>query len=531
MPIFDNKNHEKVLKVMKAGDLLHYDYRPADKHCGSRAKLSDTFRVVQWNIERGVKLDAIIADLKALHADFIVLQELDINCRRSNYANVPKEIAKALEAELYFACEFQELDSSLRAPVNAVGPRSQPALEPETPPNSGRSGSSTRKPAKNHHFHGNAILSRHATLREPTVIPLTSPFVWDEAGDWYKEPRLGFRSALRVRIDSVDRTSVHMAPLYIYCCHFEVFCGGLARVRQLADCMADMQRIAHVSTALNGARSRHPAFLLAGDLNTIAHGIVRLSRRYATDRLRWLSFGEVEACWLQRKVLGRNMQFLQAGCCPLSYHFLAGAASRVHQFLCNNSLVWQYVYGFTRSEQDRMSNVHLCLYDPSDKFASITLDNPAYYGFARGKLDWILLSNLQPRPFRTARNGAEPIDIALLERNGSILTTSYSARYLHSIYDGSHDKAREASVQSNEASAECVPQDGYLLFNENYTASDHRGLVMTVRQNSGRPQDVYPSKGAPYTATWTVVGFLILTRAVPVVAVALGLYHTHKMLH
>lgn len=530
MPIFDNKNDEKVLKAMKSGDLLHYDYRHVEKHGCSRAKLGDTFSVVQWNIERGVKLDAIIADLKALHADFIVLQELDINCRRSNYANMPKEIAKALEAELYFVCEFQELDSSLRSPVNAVGPRSQPALELETPPNSGENEGSTHKPVKSYHLHGNAILSRHVTLREPTVIPLTSPFLWEEAGDRRKEPRKGFRGALRVRVDAVDRTSAHMAPLYIYCCHFEVFCGALARVRQLADCMADMQHITHVSTALNGARSRQPAFLLAGDLNTTAHGIVRLSRHYATDRLRWLSFGEVEACWLQRKVLGRNMQHLQASCCPLSYHFLAVAASRVHQFLCNNSLVWQYVYGFTKSEQDRMSNVQLCLYDPSDKVTSITLDHPDYYGFARGKLDWILLSNLQPRPFRTAHNGAEPIDIAVLEKNGSISTASYAARYLHSIYDGSHDKAREASAQSHEASANYVPKDGYLLFNENYTASDHRGLVMTVRQNNGRPQDVYPSQGAMYTADWAAVGFFILTRALPIAAVALGLYHKHKML-
>ncbi|GET92579.1 hypothetical protein, conserved [Leishmania tarentolae] len=531
MPILDDNDDERVLKIMKAGDLLHYDYRPGDQQGGGRAKLSDTFRVVQWNIERGIKLDAIIADLKALHADFIVLQELDINCRRSNYVNVAKEIAKALEAEIYFACEFQELDSSLRAPENAVGPYSQPALESERTSNCEKSEGNTPQPAKGHHFHGNAILSRRATLRDPTVIPHTSPFMWDEAGDRYKEPRRGFRGALRVRVDAVDRTSASMAPLYIYCCHFEVFCGGLARVRQLADCMADMQRILHSSTTLWSTRSRQPAFLLAGDLNTMAHGIVRLSRCYGTDRLRWLSLGEVEACWLQRKVLERNMHCLKAGCCPFSYHFLTRASARVHQFLCNNSLVWQYVYNFTRAEQDRMSNVDLCLYDPSDKVTSITLDSPTYYGFARGKLDWILLSNLQPRPFDTKRNGAEPIDLAALERNGSILTTSYAARYFHSLYDdGSHDKVCEALVQSDEAAVTYVPEDGYLLFNENYTASDHRGLVMTVWQNNGRPQDVYPSKGAPYTTSWAALSFFILTRTLPVAAVALGIYRKYKRL-
>nr|CAJ2480414.1 unnamed protein product [Leishmania braziliensis] len=519
MPLFNNDNDEKALKVMKAGDILHYDYRPADQQSGSGTKLSDTFRVVQWNIERGTKLEAIIADLKALHADFIVLQELDINCRRSNYVNVPKEIAKALKAELYFACEFEELDSALRTPINAVGPRSQPVLETEASPNSGRSDGSTLKSSKRHHFHGNAILSRHVTLREPTVVPHTNPIMWDEADHRYNEPRRGFRSALRVRVDAADRTSAQMAPLYIYCCHFEVFGGCLARVRQLADCMADMQRIRHVSTVVNGTNSRHPVFLLGGDLNTFAHGIVRLSWHYGTGRLRWLSFGECEACWLQRKVLGRNMQFLEAGCCPLSYRFLAYAVSWARQLLCNNSLVWHYVYGFTKAEQQRMANADLCLYDPSDKATSITLDNAAYHGFVRGKLDWMLLSNLQPRPFRTARDGAEPIDLAVLEKNGSILTTSYTARYLHSIQDSSQD---------DEAAAKSVPADGYLLFNENYTASDHRGLVMTVQQNNGRPQDVYPSNGAPYTTSRAALAFFTLTRALPVAAVALGLYHKYK---
>ncbi|KAG5466103.1 hypothetical protein LSCM4_01245 [Leishmania orientalis] len=529
MHIFDNDSDEDVLKAMKAGDILHYDYRPAHGQSGNGAKLSDTFCVVQWNIERGIKLDAIIADLKALHADLIVLQELDINCRRSNYVNVPKEIAKALEAEVYFACEFEELDSSLRSPRDAVGPRSQPVLDPETPPNSGSSGGNMLKSAKSHHFHGNAILSRHVALREPTVIPLTSTIMWEVEGHRYNEPRRGFRSALRVCVSSTDRTSAQMAPLYIYCCHFEVFCGGLARVRQLADCMADMQRITHVSTVVSGTSLRRPVFLLAGDLNTMAHGIVRLSRLFGTDRLRWLSFGEDEACWLQRKVLGRNMHFLEAGICPLSYRLLVNAVSRVHQLLCNNSLVWRYVYGFTRAEQNRMSNVNLCLYDPSDKVTSITLDHPAYYGFVRGKYDWMLLSNLQPCSFRSARDGAESVDLAALQKNGSILATSYAARYLHSICDGfKDDEAHCTSGRPGEAATKPVPADGYLLFNENYTASDHRGLVMTVRQNNGRPQDVYPSHGAPYTTSWAALGFFTLTRALPVAAVVLWLYHRHK---
>ncbi|KPI86338.1 hypothetical protein ABL78_4604 [Leptomonas seymouri] len=520
MSHIDNDNDVAKLSEMNAGDLLHYDYRPAQgsSSTSTHTKVSDTFRVVQWNIERGMRLDAIIADLKALNADFIALQELDINCRRSNYVNIPKELSRALQAELYFVCEFEELDSPCRSAQNAVGPQSQPSQD--------SAAGAGQKAHTGRHFHGNAILSRRATLREATSIPHTTTLHWDEEGLEFNEPRRGYRSALRVRVDAAERTSPQMPPLYIYCCHFEVFCGALTRVRQLADCMADMQRILRLSSVLSNANARQPAFLVAGDLNTMAHGIVRFSRRYANDRLRLLSVGETEACWLQRKVLSRNMQSFERGCCPFSYRYPAYLASRMHQLLFNNKWVWRYVYGFSDAELERMSNVKLCLYDIADKAKSITLDSRDYNGFVRGKFDWLLLSNLKPQPFRTQRGGAQPVDLAALEKCGSISSTSYAAKYLHSIQDGGQDdEARAAAIRPDEASYKYVPEDGYLLFNENYTASDHRGLVMTVSQNSGQPKEVYPEYGAPYTTCRAALGFFLLTRAIPVAAVAFVVYN------
>lgn len=528
MSQIDNDSDGVKLNEMSAGDVLHYDYRQMQSGSAASRKVSDTFRVVQWNIERGVKLDAIIADLNALNADFIVLQELDINCRRSGYVNVPKMLAEALRAELYFVCEFEELDSPCRTPQNAVGPQSQPSQEAEA------SGTDNRKAPSGRHFHGNAILSRHATMHEAVAVPHTTTVQWDEEGGKFNEPRRGYRSALRVRIDETERTSPQMPPLYIYCCHFEVFCGALTRVRQLADCMADMQRILRISSVLGNSSVsvQQPAFLVAGDLNTMAHGIVRFSRRYGNDRLRFLSVGEAEACWLQRKVLSRNMQSFERGCCPFSYRYPVYLASRIHQLLWNNKWVWRVLYGFSNAELDRMSNVKLCLYDPADKAKSITLDNPDYNGFVCGKLDWMLLSNLQPQPFRTQRGGAQPVDIAALEKNGSVTSASYTARYLHSIQDGGQDdEARAAATRPDEVAHKYVPEDGYLLFNENYTASDHRGLVMTVRQNTGRTKDVYPEYGAPYTSCWVALGFFAFTRAVPIAAVAFAVYHKLKAPH
>ena len=38
----------------------------------------------QWNIERGYKLERIVDQLRAIDADIIALQEVDIGCERSS---------------------------------------------------------------------------------------------------------------------------------------------------------------------------------------------------------------------------------------------------------------------------------------------------------------------------------------------------------------------------------------------------------------------------------------------------------------
>ncbi len=38
---------------------------------------------MQWNIERGYKLDAVVAELRKINADILALQEVDIGCERS----------------------------------------------------------------------------------------------------------------------------------------------------------------------------------------------------------------------------------------------------------------------------------------------------------------------------------------------------------------------------------------------------------------------------------------------------------------
>ena len=66
-------------------------------------------RVVSWNINRGLQLDEILEFLSRTTADLILLQEADVNARRTHYRNIAQEIAQALRMRYVFGCEFEEL--------------------------------------------------------------------------------------------------------------------------------------------------------------------------------------------------------------------------------------------------------------------------------------------------------------------------------------------------------------------------------------------------------------------------------------
>lgn len=101
------------------GKILQYDYRDMDlsksfeKQKGS-IKRMPMLKCVQWNVERGYKIIEIIQILKRHQADIICLQELDIDCERTDNLNVPLLIAQALKMKCIFVTEFVEFKSKLR---------------------------------------------------------------------------------------------------------------------------------------------------------------------------------------------------------------------------------------------------------------------------------------------------------------------------------------------------------------------------------------------------------------------------------
>ena len=102
------------VEITPAGKVRHVDCRNCESSVIPRLDQtpeSDSLTIVQWNIERGYKLDGIIGELQRLNADIIGLQEVDVGCLRSSGKDTGLEIAKQLNLNYIFYSEFEELHS------------------------------------------------------------------------------------------------------------------------------------------------------------------------------------------------------------------------------------------------------------------------------------------------------------------------------------------------------------------------------------------------------------------------------------
>jgi endonuclease/exonuclease/phosphatase family metal-dependent hydrolase len=73
-----------------------------------------SIRVVNWNINRGLRLQRVIEFLSSVKADIILLQEADLNARRTHHLDIAREIAQKLQLNYVFGREFQELTQGSR---------------------------------------------------------------------------------------------------------------------------------------------------------------------------------------------------------------------------------------------------------------------------------------------------------------------------------------------------------------------------------------------------------------------------------
>ena len=165
-----------------------------------------TIRVVNWNIDRGLRLPKITDFLASQQADLLTLQEADLNARRAHYLNV-EELARNLGMNYVFAREFEELTQGSRT----------------SPP-----------------YHGQATLSRWR-LKNPRLIRFQS-----QSGFWPPRwflPRTAlFQERLGGRIALVTEVDVPGTVFAVYNLHLENRENDDLRLSQLKEVLEDAAR-------------------------------------------------------------------------------------------------------------------------------------------------------------------------------------------------------------------------------------------------------------------------------------------------
>jgi endonuclease/exonuclease/phosphatase family metal-dependent hydrolase len=181
----------------------------------------ETLRIVSWNINRGLQLDGIVEFLRQQGADLVLLQEADVNARRTQYRNIAREIAQALRMNYVFGCEFQEL---------AQGNSDSPA------------------------YHGQATLSRLPLLESRILRFRRQSGFWRPR--WFVPNIQSLQRRIGARMALVSHVLWFERHLVVYNLHLESRGDDQLRCDQLAEILQDVQR-------------SDPAvpILVAGDLN------------------------------------------------------------------------------------------------------------------------------------------------------------------------------------------------------------------------------------------------------------------------
>jgi endonuclease/exonuclease/phosphatase family metal-dependent hydrolase len=186
----------------------------------------DSIRVVNWNIDRGLRLQSVVAFLAGAKADVILLQESDLNARRTHHLNVAKEIALKLQMNYVFGREFQELTQ---------GSRSSPA------------------------YHGQATLSRWP-LSNPRIIRFQKQSnFWRPR--WFLPGIEPFQERIGGRLALVCETTIAGKRVVTYNLHLESKGDDALRCSQIEETLEDARRY-----------DASMPIVLAGDLNLDASG-------------------------------------------------------------------------------------------------------------------------------------------------------------------------------------------------------------------------------------------------------------------
>jgi endonuclease/exonuclease/phosphatase family metal-dependent hydrolase len=181
----------------------------------------EAIRLVSWNVNRGLRLTEIIEFLAASSADLILLQETDVNARRTRFLDVPREIAEALKMNYAFGREFEELGQG-----NSIYPA----------------------------FHGQTTLSRFP-LSNPRILRFRRQSTFWQPR-WFI-PRLpAFQRRLGARMALICEISIQGRTMVVYNAHLESRGNDELRYSQLSEMLGEAE---------SNPGKEH--VIVAGDLN------------------------------------------------------------------------------------------------------------------------------------------------------------------------------------------------------------------------------------------------------------------------
>ena len=177
--------------------------------------------IVDWNLDRGQHLQGIIDFLAGTNADILLLQEADLNARRTQRLNIAEEIARKLQMNYVFGREFQEL---------VQGSETSPA------------------------YHGQATLSKWP-ISNPRLIRFSrQSHFWQPR--WFLPRMEPFQERLGGRIALVADINVAGSKLVTYNLHLESRGNNELRLSQVNEVLSDTSQ----------HNSQCP-LIVAGDLN------------------------------------------------------------------------------------------------------------------------------------------------------------------------------------------------------------------------------------------------------------------------
>jgi endonuclease/exonuclease/phosphatase family metal-dependent hydrolase len=181
----------------------------------------DFCRIVSWNIERGFQFPKIRDFLATIQADLLLLQEVDLNARRTHYRDIASELAQALNFNYVFGMEFEEL---------AEGTRARPA------------------------FHGMATLSPWPLSKGRIIRFHDQSTFWKPR--WYVPDLPVFQRRTGGRIALVAEAAIYGERVVTYNLHLESRGTDDLRLRQLNEVLEDCRKYVG-----------KPKLVVAGDFN------------------------------------------------------------------------------------------------------------------------------------------------------------------------------------------------------------------------------------------------------------------------